>query len=81
MIELLFYVMIAVLLCFSFAAVLSRDLLYASIFLSTGSLAVALLFVMLQAPDIAITKAAVEAGLVTAIFIVAIQKTERMEGR
>jgi len=34
---------------------------------------------MLQAPDIAITKAAVESGLVMAVYIVAIQKTKRME--
>ncbi len=79
MIELLFYFMMTALLGFSVAAVFSRDILYSVIFLSTGSLAIALLFFVLQAPDIAITKAAVEAGLVTAIYVVAIQKTARRE--
>jgi uncharacterized MnhB-related membrane protein len=81
MIELLFYLMAAMLVGFSMAAVFSRDMLYSVIFLSTSSLAVGLLFYLLQAPDIGITKAAVEAGLVTAIYVVAIQKTVRREGK
>lgn len=64
---------------FSLLAVTSRDLLSSVIFLSACSLGVALIFFILQAPDIAITKAAVESGLATAIFIVALQKTGRKE--
>ena len=73
------YLLLALLLGFSLMAVRSRDILFSAIFLSASSLSVALVFFMLQAPDIAITKAAVESGLVMAVYIVAIQKTKRME--
>jgi uncharacterized MnhB-related membrane protein len=38
-----------------------------------------MLFLLLNAPDIAITKASVEAGLITVLFIIVIQKTSRFE--
>jgi uncharacterized MnhB-related membrane protein len=66
-------------IAFSVAAVVSKDLLVASVFLSMVSFMLALSFLMLQAPDIAITEAAVKAGLVGIIFVVAIMKTRRME--
>ena len=64
---------------FSLMAVFSKDILFSVIFLSASSLSIALIFFMLNAPDIAITKAAVESGLVTTVYIVAIQKTKRRE--
>jgi len=74
-----FYFLLAVLLGFSLMAVFSKDILFSVIFLSASSLSIALIFFMLNAPDIAITKAAVESGLVTTVYIVAIQKTKRRE--
>ncbi len=79
MYELLFDALLVMIVGFTVMAVFSKDLLKSAIFLSTGALCTALVFFLLNAPDIAITKAAVEAGLATAIFIVAIQKTERFE--
>lgn len=79
MYELLFDALLAVIVVLTGMAVYSKDLLKAVIFLSTASLATAMVFFLLNAPDIAITKAAIEAGLATAIFIVAIQKTDRFE--
>ena len=64
---------------FSLLAVRAKDLLYASIYLAAVSVMVSVVFVILQAPDIAMTEAAVGAGLSTFIFIAAVKKTERME--
>ncbi len=79
MYEILFDALLVAVVFFTGMAVLSKDLLKSVIFLGVSSLCTAMVFFLLNAPDIAITKAAVEAGLTTAIFIVAIQKTSRFE--
>jgi energy-converting hydrogenase B subunit D len=53
----------------------SRNLLHGVIALSGVSLMSALLFYWLQAPDVAITEAAVGAGVSTVIFVWAIRST------
>ncbi len=67
------------LLIFAMAAyaLFSGDLLHGVIALSGISLISALLFFYLQAPDVAITEAAVGAGVSTVIFVWAIKSTER----
>ncbi|MCX6802849.1 MAG: DUF4040 domain-containing protein [Candidatus Diapherotrites archaeon] len=60
-------------------AVRAKDLLVAVVMLGAMSLLVATEFYILQAPDVAITEAAVGAGLSTAIYLVAVEKTKRME--
>ncbi|MGM0432028.1 MAG: hydrogenase subunit MbhD domain-containing protein [Spirochaetota bacterium] len=55
----------------------SSDLLYGVIALSAVSLLSALLFYVLHAPDVAITEAAVGAGVSTAVFVGAIRHTTR----
>ena len=57
----------------------AKDLLKAVIFLAVFSLISALLFFYLHAPDVALTEAAVGAGISTVIFIWVIQKTERKD--
>jgi energy-converting hydrogenase B subunit D len=79
MLWLLFDSLLAVAVLFAAMAVFSKDLLKSVIFLSLTSLCIAMLFFLLNAPDIAITKAAVEAGVATAIFLVVVQKTSRFE--
>jgi energy-converting hydrogenase B subunit D len=79
MYEILFDALLTAVIFFTAMAVFSKDLLKSVIFLSVSSLCTAMAFFLLNAPDIAITKAAVEAGLTTAIFIVVIQKTARLE--
>jgi len=56
-----------------------RDLLAAAIASAAMSLLLSLEFYMLHAPDVAIAEAAVGAGVVTAIIVYAIAKTERWE--
>jgi energy-converting hydrogenase B subunit D len=57
----------------------SRDLLTGTIVLSVVSLLSALLFYLLHAPDVAITEAAVGAGVSTVIFVWAIRATDRKD--
>ncbi|RLJ10027.1 MAG: sodium:proton antiporter [Candidatus Aenigmatarchaeota archaeon] len=73
------FVLLILAVSFSIIAVTSRDILNAVIFLSICSLSIVTIFLLLNAPDIAITKAAVESGLVTAFYLVAIHKTGRKE--
>lgn len=56
-----------------------RDLLSAAIASAAMSLLLSLEFYMLHAPDVAIAEAAVGAGVVTAIVVYGIAKTERWE--
>jgi len=60
-------------------AIVFKDLLKGTVMLAAMSLLLSLEFYLLQAPDVAITEAAVGAGLSTAIFIIAIGKTRRFE--
>ena len=64
---------------FSLMAVRSKDLLLSVIFMGVVSMCLAVIFLVLQAPDIAITEASVNAGLVTLIYVIAIKKTRRHE--
>ncbi len=66
--------MILALGCF---ALLSRDLLHSVIALSALNMLSALMFTILRAPDVAITEAAVGAGVSTIIFVWAIRHTRR----
>ena len=60
-------------------AVLFKDLISAVIACAAVSLITSILFYFLQAPDVAMAEAAIGAGLITAIFVIAIRKTERYE--
>ncbi|AJC71475.1 membrane protein [Thermococcus guaymasensis DSM 11113] len=56
-----------------------RDLLAAALSSTAMSLLLSLEFYMLHAPDVAIAEAAVGAGIVTALVVYGIAKTERWE--
>lgn len=73
--------LLALLVILSLYALIARDLLHGVIVLSAVSLLSALLFYLLQAPDVAITEAAVGAGVSTVIFVWAIRSTERKPDR
>ena len=67
-------VMIGILVSAIFA-VFSKKILSAVISLGVTGAFVALAFILLQAPDVAIAEAAVGAVLSTAIFVIAVRKT------
>jgi energy-converting hydrogenase B subunit D len=60
-------------------AMRKRDLLVSVIFLAVMSMLLSLEFYILRAPDVAIAEAAIGAGLTTAVYIVAINRTSRWE--
>jgi len=69
---------LALVVCAIFVAV-CRDLLYAVVALAMLSLLLAFQFYLLKAPDVAIAEAGIGAAVTTAIFIIAIRATKRVE--
>lgn len=63
----------------AYLTITMRDLLSAAIASAAMSLLLSLEFYMLHAPDVAIAEAAVGAGVVTAVVVYGIAKTERWE--
>ncbi|MEW6523361.1 MAG: hydrogenase subunit MbhD domain-containing protein [Bacillota bacterium] len=57
----------------------TRDLVSAVIIFAAYGLAMAIIWQMLRAPDIAITEAAIGAGLTSLLFLAAIARTQRYE--
>jgi len=70
---------LAMIVAASAYAIFCRDLLHGVIALSATSVLSALLFFIARAPDVAITEAAVGAGLSTIIYVWAIRHTERTD--
>lgn len=60
-------------------AVWFKDLLSSVLALAATSLLVSLEFYVLQAPDVAIAEAGIGAALTTAIYVIAIRRTQRKE--
>jgi len=58
---------------FALAAVISKKLLTAIVFLSVLSMAAVAAFALLRAPDVAVTEAVIGSGLVTFIFVASIR--------
>jgi uncharacterized MnhB-related membrane protein len=59
--------------------VILKDLLAAAIALAAMSLLLSLEFYILQAPDVAIAEAGIGACITTAILVIAIRQTKRIE--
>jgi uncharacterized MnhB-related membrane protein len=62
-----------------FLALQARNLLGSVIFLAVVSLLSSLLFYHLNAPDVALTEAAVGAGVSTTLFVWLLHRTERRD--
>ncbi len=60
-------------------AVVKRDLILATVATSVISLILSIFYFILQAPDVALTEAAIGVALTTIIFIVTIRNTKRFE--
>ena len=61
------------------ATIFCKDLLDSIIIFSAYSFCIALTYLILRAPDVAMTEAAVGAGATSIIFIAALSKTSRRE--
>lgn len=73
------YLLLIFLVVCALAVARMRDLLGAVIIFTSYSLVMAILWQQLEAPDVAITEAAIGAGVTSLLFIVVISKTRRME--
>jgi len=73
------FFLILLMLVAAIAASVFRDLIGAVIAAALVSLAAAILFYFLQAPDVAMAEAAIGAALTIAIFVIAIRRTKRYE--
>ena len=60
-------------------AVIQKDLLYAVLATGIISVVLSVFFYLLQAPDVAITEAAIGIALTTIIFVIIIRNTSRNE--
>lgn len=60
-------------------AALIDDILSSVIALSVFGVLLAIVFAVLQAPDVALTQAVINSGLVTSLFLVAYSQTEKGE--
>jgi len=71
--------LVGLMLISAIAASIFKDLMNAVIASCLVSLIAAILFYFLQAPDVAMAEAAIGAALVTAVFVIAIRRTNRHE--
>ena len=79
LIDVIHIVLPVLIIASSIFAVYLKDLIAAAIAVAAMSLLLSLEFFILQAPDVAIAEAGVGACLTTAILIIAIKATKRME--
>ncbi|RLJ06686.1 MAG: cation:proton antiporter [Candidatus Aenigmatarchaeota archaeon] len=70
---------LVVLVMLSVVIVEIRDLLHMAIIFGAADILLAFVFLLLAAPDVAITQAAVGSALTTFILIIAVKKTRRLE--
>ncbi len=75
MIEVLEISLLVFLIACALAVVLLKDMISIVVVFASYSLIMALLWQLLEAPDIAITEAAIGAGLTTVLFVAAIRRT------
>lgn len=79
----IYFILISILLLLMIAAsvyaIVQKDLLYAVMATGIISLILSILYYLLQAPDVALTEAAIGVALTTIIFIITIRNTVRME--
>ena len=72
-------ILVAVMLAAAIAAFVFKELLSAVLAACLVSLIASILFLFLQAPDVAMAEASIGAALVTAIFVIAIKRTGKRE--
>lgn len=77
--SLLVIILCIVLIVAAIFAVRQKDLMLAVVGTGAVSVVLSILFLILQAPDVALTEAAIGVALTTIIFIITIKKTKRYE--
>ena len=78
--EFLGIVLLVFILVCALAVCLTRNLLVSIIILMSQSLAMSVIWILLESPDLAITEAAVGAGVTSLLFFVTLKKIHALEG-
>lgn len=68
------YILLGFLVVCAIAASLSRNLLNTILIFMSYSLIMSIIWILLESPDLAITEAAVGAGVTTVLFVVTLKK-------
>ena len=79
--EVLNVILLAVIVICAVAVSLTRELLSAVIIFMTQGLTMSVVWIMLQAPDLAITEAAVGTGISTVLMLAALKKIHFIQGK
>lgn len=74
------YTLVVFVLLAAITTALFRDVLSAIVVFAAYSLGMAILYALLLAPDVAMTEAAIGAGVTTILLLVALARTHRTEG-
>ncbi len=77
--QILNVILILFLILCALAVERTKDLLSAVIIFAAYSLVMAVLWLLLRSPDVAMTEAAIGAGVTTIMFVAVISRTRRME--
>ena len=72
------YILLAFLLLCAVAVSLSRNLLNSIMIFMSYSLIMSIIWILLESPDLAITEAAVGAGITTVLFLITLKKIQAM---
>ena len=76
--QLFIYILLAFLILCAIAASLSKNLLNTILIFMSYSLVMSILWIILESPDLAITEAAVGAGVTSVLFFVTLKKIRAM---
>ena len=79
--EILNVILLAVIVACAVAVSLTRELLSAVIIFMIQGLTMSVVWIMLQAPDLAITEAAVGTGISTVLMLAALKKIHFIQGK
>ena len=73
------WILIVLMLVLAVLSVQLKNLIAAVVAMGAVSLIISLLFLMLQAPDVAMAEASIGAALTMIIYIIGVRETERSE--
>lgn len=78
-IDVIMFILLTLLIICAVATAVTKRLLTAIVIYMSYSLVMSVVWVLLQAPDLAITEAAVGAGVTSILFFVTLDKIHKME--
>ncbi len=73
------WVLIILMIALAILSIELKNLIAAVVAVGAVSLVISLLFLLIQAPDVAMAEASIGAALTMAIYIIGVRKTERSE--